>query len=242
VKILVADENVSCRYMMLETLAPVSSEIFSAANGEEAWERCRGRDGPRLVILSLTLPGRDGLEVSQRIRRTESPHYTYIILLSAEKGKSDMFLAFESGVDDYVPKPVSSEEILARVQVGRRFLEKEDHLSMINQQWRTMIDSLPFGLACLGREGEIRRVNAVFAEQLGLDVRGLVGKPLRPSILHRIEDYRQLLDHVRRAKDFDGMEMQMMHRDGKPRRVMVWGRPIECAGELTFQIITSIQP
>lgn len=241
-KILVADENVKCRYMMLEALAPLGAELFSAARGEEAWGRLELRDPPRLVILSLSLPQLDGLEICQRIRRAKAPDYCYVILLSEHQGKDDMMSAFEAGVDDYVAKPISREEIFARVQVGCRFLEKEDQLSVINQQWRTMIDNLPFGLACLGRDGEIRRVNRVFAEQLGLELRGLVGKSLRPGILHRIEDYRQLLEHMRGARNFDGLEMQMMHRDGDPRRVIVWGRPIERTGELTYQIITSVRP
>ena len=241
VKILVADENVTCSYMMLETLAPVSAELFSATKGAEAWERLQGKEPPRLVILSVTLPELDGPEICQRIRRARTPDYTYVILLSGQKDKADMLNAFEAGVDDYVAKPVSPEEILARVEVARRFLDKEDQLWLINRQWRTMIDNLPFGLVCLGREGEIRRVNKVFAEQLGLELRGLIGKSLRPGILHRIEDHRQLLDHMRGERDFDGLEMQMMHRDGKPRRVIIWGRPIERTGELTFQIITSVR-
>jgi PAS domain S-box-containing protein len=241
-KVLVADEDIDCRYMILETLASANVELLSASNGEEAWERLKADDPPRLVILSGTLPELDGLEISQRIRRAKAPDYTYVILLSKKNGKAAMLTAFEAGVDDYVAKPVSREEILARVQGARRFLEKEDRLTMITQQWRTMIDSLPFGLACLGREGEIRRVNKVFVQQLGLDLRGIIGKSLRPAILHRIEDYRLLLDNMRRAQDFNGVEMLMMHSDGKPRRVIVWGRPVERAGELTFQIITSVQP
>ncbi|MGC2323310.1 MAG: response regulator [Terriglobales bacterium] len=240
-KILVADDNANCRYMMLETLAPVGAELFSAAKGVEAWERLQEKDPPHMVILSATLPEFDGLEVCQKIRLAKSPNYTYVILLSGQKDKTDMLNAFEAGVDDYVTRPVSPAEILARVQVGQRSLEKENRLSLINHQWRTMIDNLPFGLACLGREGEIRRVNKVFAEQLGLDLRCLIGKSLRPAILPRIEDHRLLLDHMRGARDFDGLEMQMMHHDGRLRRVIVWGRPIDRTGELTFQIITSVK-
>lgn len=240
-KILVAD-NVNCRYAVLDALAQTRAELLSASKGEEALERLKGSDPPRLVILSWALPEIDGLSICQKIRRAHARDYTYVVLLSTQHGKASMLTAFEAGVDDYVAKPVSSDEILARVQVGRRFLEKEDRLSMINQQWRTMIDNLPFGLACLGRDGEIRRVNKVFVEQLGLDLRSTIGKSLRPAVLHRIEDYRQLLEHVRSGKDFNGLEMQMMHRDGKPRRVTVWGRTVESTGELAFQIITSVQP
>jgi PAS domain S-box-containing protein len=241
-RVLVADEDIQSRYMILETLAAAHLELLSATNGEEAWERLKGNDPPRLVILSWSLPELDGLEISEKIRRAQARDYTYVVLLSTKNGKAAMLTAFEAGVDDYVAKPVSREEILARVQVARRFLEREDRLSIITQQWRTMIDSLPFGLACLGREGEIRRVNKVFVEQLGLDLRSIIGKSLRPAILHRIEDYRLLLDNMRRSQDFNSLEMQMMHGDGKPRRVIVWGRPVERTGELRFQIITAVQP
>jgi PAS domain S-box-containing protein len=241
-KILVADEDVRCRYMMVDTLAQTGLDLVSAINGEEAWQRLNGKDPPRLAILSCDLPKLDGLEIAQKIRWAKSPDYTYVILLSTQNGEADMLAAFEAGVDEYVAKPVSGEELLARVQVARRFLEKEDRLTTINQQWRTMIDSLPFGLACLGREGEIRRVNKVFVDQLGLDLRSVIGKSLRATVLHRIEDYRLLVDSMRRSQDFDGLEMQMMHGDGKPRRVTVWGRPVDPSGELRFQIITVVQP
>jgi len=242
VKILVADEDVNCRYAVLDALAQTRAELLSASKGEEALERLKGSDPPRLVILSWALPEVDGLAICQKIRRAQARDYTYVVLLSTQRGKASVLTAFEAGVDDYVAKPVSGDEILARVQVGRRFLEKEERLSMINQQWRTMIDNLPFGLACLGRDGEIRRVNKVFVEQLGMDLRGAIGKSLRPTVLHRIEDYRRLLEHVRSGQDFNGLEMQMMHRDGQPRRVIVWGRTVERSGELAFQIITAVQP
>lgn len=241
-KVLVADEDFSCRYTILDALAQTSVELLSANNGEEAWERLKGSDPPRLVILSRALPELDGLEICQKIRRAQARDCTYVILLSAHSGKASMLTAFEAGVDDYILKPVSSDEILARVQVGQRFLEKEDRLSMINQQWRTMIDNLPFGLACLGQEGEIWRVNKVFAEQLGVDLKDIIGKTLRGTVLHGIEDHRLLLEKVRRSEDFDSVEMQMMHHDGRPRRVIVWGRRVEHSGALTFQIITSVQP
>jgi len=240
-KILVADENVNCRHMMVEALASVAAEICSAAKGLEAWERLQEKDPPRLAILSVTLPGLDGEEICQRVRQAHARDYTYVILLSGKTDRDNMLEAFEAGVDDYLLRPISPEEILARAQVARRFLEKEDRLSAINQQWRTMIDNLPFGLACLGREGEIRRANKVFAEQLGLDLRNFVGKCLRPAILPRMEDYRQLLDHMRGQRNFDRLEMQMMHHDGSPRRVIVWGRAIGRNDELTFQIITSVK-
>jgi len=240
-KILVADDNANCRYLILDVLSPVASEIFSATNGGEAWNRLQARDAPHMAILSATLPELNGLEICHKIRHARVPHYTYVILVGSRRDKADMLNAFEAGVDDYVVRPLTPAEILARVRVGRRFLEKEDHLSMITQQWRTMIDHLPFGLACLGQEGEIRRVNKVFAEQLGIDPRSLIGKGLRPAILPRMEDHRLLLDHLHAVREFDRREMQMTNADGRPFQVLVWGRPIDRTGELAYQIITAIK-
>jgi PAS domain S-box-containing protein len=267
-RILVADEDVNSRYTIMEALAETKLELLSAAKGEEAWERVRANDPPRLVILSWSLPELDGLDICQKIRQANARDYTYVILLSPQNGKtphhgslskahtpangksqkslehekSALLTAFEAGVDDYVTRPVARDEIVARIRVAQRFLHKEDRLSQINHEWRTMIDNLPFGLACLGREGEVRRVNRIFAEQLGLDLRRIIGKSLRPGVLHRLLDYRQLFEHMRRAQQFNSLEMEMMHQDGKPRRVIVWGRPVDSAGELAFQIITAVQP
>jgi two-component system KDP operon response regulator KdpE len=90
--------------------------VDSAMSGQEALESV-GRQRFDLVVLDLGLPDRDGCEVCERIRRTSD---VPIIVLSARGGDDDKVTALERGADDYVTKPFSADELLARIRVALR--------------------------------------------------------------------------------------------------------------------------
>jgi DNA-binding response OmpR family regulator len=77
---------------------------------------------PALFILDIMVPGKDGLELCRQIRQTPSLVPTPIIFLTAKSGEADRILGLELGADDYIPKPFSPREMVARVKaVLRRF-------------------------------------------------------------------------------------------------------------------------
>jgi DNA-binding response OmpR family regulator len=77
---------------------------------------------PALFILDIMVPGRDGLELCRQIRQTPALCSTPIIFLTAKSGEADRILGFELGADDYITKPFSPRELVARVKaVMRRF-------------------------------------------------------------------------------------------------------------------------
>lgn len=77
---------------------------------------------PTLFILDIMVPGKDGLELCRQIRQTQSLASTPIIFLTAKSGEADRILGLELGADDYIPKPFSPRELVARVKaVLRRF-------------------------------------------------------------------------------------------------------------------------
>ncbi len=84
-----------------------------AANGKDAL-RHAGRDRPDVVVLDLMLPDVDGLEVMRRLRR-EDRDRTAILLLTARGEESDRVIGLRLGADDYVVKPFSPAELVARV-------------------------------------------------------------------------------------------------------------------------------
>jgi len=87
-------------------------EVFTADRGDTGLEMVKDRQ-PDLVLLDLMLPGLDGLEVCRAIRQfAETP----IIMLTAKEGEIDRVLGLELGADDYVTKPFSMRELLARVK------------------------------------------------------------------------------------------------------------------------------
>jgi DNA-binding response OmpR family regulator len=93
-------------------------EVISAADGLVGLEKSRTAN-PSLIVLDLMLPGIDGFEVCRRIRNESS---TPIIILTARHTESDKLLGLETGADDYITKPFSPRELVARIHtVLRRF-------------------------------------------------------------------------------------------------------------------------
>src|ERR1700724_2731248 len=80
------------------------------------------RQRPTLYILDIMVPGKDGLELCRQIRQTQSLAAIPVIFLTAKSSEADRVLGLELGGDDYIPKPFSPRELVARVKaVLRRF-------------------------------------------------------------------------------------------------------------------------
>ena len=111
-RILVVDDDDKIRTALRRGLAYEGYRVIEAASGEEALEK--GREQlPDLVVLDIMLPGIDGLEVVRRLRAAGDE--VAILLLTARDEVRDRVLGLETGADDYLVKPFSFEELLARV-------------------------------------------------------------------------------------------------------------------------------
>ena len=88
-------------------------------NGAQALELIV-RDHPDLIILDLMLPGKDGLEICRRLRSSSATQSIPIIMLTARAEEVDRIVGLEIGADDYVPKPFSPRELVARVKAVLR--------------------------------------------------------------------------------------------------------------------------
>jgi two-component system KDP operon response regulator KdpE len=115
-RILVAEDQDTLRASISRNLRARGFEVIEAANGMEAlslWDA----EQPQLLILDVMMPRMDGLEVCRRVReRSIVP----IIVLTAMDAESDKVAAFDLGADDYLCKPFSVEELLARVRAVLR--------------------------------------------------------------------------------------------------------------------------
>ena len=122
-KILVVDDDVHISELLKLYLEKEGYEVTVAEDGEEAIERFKAFQ-PRLVILDIMLPGKDGTQVCNEIRRIDN---TPIIMLSAKGEVFDKVLLLELGADDYMVKPFEPKELIARVKaVMRRSVAQED--------------------------------------------------------------------------------------------------------------------
>lgn len=115
-KILIVDDEKPISDIVKFNLTKEGYEVSTAFDGEEAIQKFN-EEHPDLVLLDLMLPKVDGLEVAREIRKT---HNTPIIMVSAKDSEFDKVLGLELGADDYVTKPFSNRELIARVKANLR--------------------------------------------------------------------------------------------------------------------------
>jgi two-component system KDP operon response regulator KdpE len=115
-KILVVDDDPQIRRVMKATLVGHSYEVIEARTGEDAMDTIL-REMPSLVLLDMNMPGMGGLETCRAIRGgSDIP----VIILSVRNTEKDKVAALDAGADDYVTKPFSIEELLARIRAALR--------------------------------------------------------------------------------------------------------------------------
>ena len=122
-RILLVEDEESYRDPLSYLLRKEGFEVSVAATGTEALEEF-DRGGADLVLLDLMLPGVSGTEVCRRLRQRSS---VPVIMLTAKDSEIDKVVGLELGADDYVTKPYSSRELLARVRAVLRRQSQEPH-------------------------------------------------------------------------------------------------------------------
>ena len=118
-KILVIDDEPSIINLVSAYLKPEGYEVFTAADGNAGLKAARAFK-PDLIILDLMLPGIDGIELLSRLRRESD---VYVIMLTARTEETDKIIVLSVGADDYVTKPFSPRELVARVKAALRRLQ-----------------------------------------------------------------------------------------------------------------------
>lgn len=114
-KILVVDDEPDAVELVEFNLKNAGFEVVTAADGEQALKKARAAL-PDLIVLDLMLPEVDGLEVCKLLRRDAATAGIPILMLTAKAAEIDRVLGLELGADDYVTKPFSLKEIMARVK------------------------------------------------------------------------------------------------------------------------------
>lgn len=120
-KILVVDDEENIAELISYNLTSNGYKVIIANNGNDA-VKLAVEEKPKLILLDLMIPGKDGYDVCKEIRSNSEIRNTPIIMLTAKSEELDKILGLELGADDYITKPFSVRELLARVKaVLRRF-------------------------------------------------------------------------------------------------------------------------
>jgi two-component system, OmpR family, alkaline phosphatase synthesis response regulator PhoP len=123
-KVLVVDDEQSIVTLLQYNLEQAGYEVITAMDGEEG-KRLAETDSPDLVVLDLMLPNLDGMEVCKQLRQKNI--MTPILMLTAKDDELDKIIGLELGADDYMVKPFSPREVVARVKaILRRTLVQNE--------------------------------------------------------------------------------------------------------------------
>ena len=122
-KILVVDDEMLIRNVLREYLAFENYEVEEASDGDEAITLFKNNDYD-LVIMDVMMPKKDGFQTVKELKKIKD---TPVIMLSARTEEYDKLIGFDIGVDDYVTKPFSPKELVARVKAVTKRHEKQNN-------------------------------------------------------------------------------------------------------------------
>ncbi len=125
--VLVVEDDPIIRQTVEYALRRAGFDVSSSENGDQALEQFHAQK-PDLILLDLMLPGRDGYSIAQEVRRTDKD--VAIIMVTALDQERDKIRGLDAGADDYMTKPFSMEELLARVRANLRRVKQREVLQV----------------------------------------------------------------------------------------------------------------
>ena len=124
--ILIVEDEPEIRELLNFSLVRAGFDVAEAASGEMALQYLDNKL-PNILIVDWMLPGMSGIELAKRLRRDELTNKLPLLMLTARSEETDLLKSFESGIDDYMSKPFSPRELVARIKaLLRRAGEPED--------------------------------------------------------------------------------------------------------------------
>ncbi len=126
--ILVVEDSQTFITYFKDVFAKWNYPVSIITDGAEAWSAIL-RQPPKILLLDWNLPGLDGVTICRKLRALQNLRYVYVIILTSNDQLKDKVAGFEAGADDYVTKPFQPEFLHAKIKVGMRIVELEDHLS-----------------------------------------------------------------------------------------------------------------
>ena len=131
-KVLIADDNQVFQTVLKVMLTSWGYSVVTADDGEEAWHILRADNGPRLAILDWMMPRMEGIDVC-RLARAAFGRNIYILILTARTRREDLLSAMKAGTDDFVTKPLKSQELRLRLAAACRILDLQERLANWDQ-------------------------------------------------------------------------------------------------------------
>jgi PAS domain S-box-containing protein len=225
-RIILADDNADMRAYVQDLLAPCY-RVETVSDGEAAL-RAAEREPPDLLLSDVMMPRLDGFGVLRAIRGNERLRNVPVVLLSARAGEESRIEGLDAGADDYLIKPFSSRELLARIgallELRQMRRAAEDNLRRRSEQFQTLLTAAPLGVYVVDADLRIQEANPTAVEFFGYapgllgHPQGLLGRPLH-DLAHSLwpAEYADSLIRLFRETLRTG-EQHVSRESAQPRR------------------------
>ena len=131
-KILIAEDQPASALLLRRLLERLGQEVTVVNDGEKAWQVVQQMWFP-LIISDWVMPGMDGLELCRLVRKQFDRSYTYLILLTSKQSLEERLEGLRAGADDFLTKPLNSQELAVRLEIASRILKVQDELERRNR-------------------------------------------------------------------------------------------------------------
>ncbi len=260
-RIIVADDNADMRAYVVRILQAAGYDVLAVADGEEALQACLSGPAPDLVLTDVMMPHLDGFGLLQALRANPAMEGLLVILLSARAGEEARVEGLSAGADDYLVKPFSARELLARVdgsirlarqrrqaaererqlqtdliaERGRAALRESETLRLISEEkYRQLLEQAHEAILVLDVSGRVLEANRAAEKLFDQPHQVIIGNPLDSFIAPA-----QVLElHKLLAADPAGLtELQLPCANGRERRIEVSTARVPLAGEAIILLI-----
>ncbi len=245
-RIILADDNADMREYVRHILGP-QFDVEAVSDGQQALEAVQ-RQVPDLVLTDIMMPRLDGIGLLNRLRSNPATVSIPVVLLSARADEESVVEGMESGADDYLMKPFSARELVARVaghlatararrEAAETLRQSQEQLARRVYDFDVLLRELPVGIA-VSMDPECRniRVNPTFANMLGIDDRQNASKsgPGKAELPFRIlqdevelrPDQLPMQVAARESREVRDFEADIVRKDGTVIRELCHAVPL----------------
>jgi PAS domain S-box-containing protein len=238
-RILLADDNADMRNYV-QRLLEERYDVAAVTDGESALESIKSRR-PDLILADIMMPRLDGFGLLRKIRTQEAFNNIPVILLSARSGEESRIEGLDAGADDYLVKPFSARELMARVrshlataQIRGEATEVERKLRLDAEMFAAIVASSEDAIVSKTLDGIITSWNTGAEKLFGYTAEEAVGQPISMIIpLERRDEETKILARLRQGERIDHFDTVRVRKDGVKLEISLTISPVrDAAGKI----------
>ncbi|MFI5311783.1 MAG: response regulator [Gemmatimonadales bacterium] len=202
--VLLADDDPLMRMLISKVTERSGHTVaMAAADGEEAWEAFQA-SRPPMIILDWEMPRLDGLELCRRIRASERGEEPFILVVTARDRSEDLTAVLDAGADDYMSKPVTPDNLQARLRIAERRIEVSAARRRAEEELRKSRYLAGIGETSLALQHEINNPLAALLSHASLLDAGMIEEHEKDEALAIIvAQAKRIGDVVRKLRQLD---------------------------------------